>query len=159
MLGYDDDGETAAVRLPGGFLRSGDLGHIDADGRVWVTDRRKDLVLRGGANVAPSVVERALATAPGVQAVAVFGLPHDFYGEEVVAAVHLAAGATRDADTLAAHAAAHLAHHEVPRAFLFVDALPANATGKVDRRGLRDAVLRGALAVVRSAPRRPTQSE
>jgi long-chain acyl-CoA synthetase len=159
MLGYDDDAETEAVRLPNGFLRSGDLGHIDADGRVWVTDRRKDLILRGGANVAPSTVERALATAPGVRAVAVFGVPHDYYGEEVVAALHLDAGAKPDADALAAHAAARLAHPEQPRAFVFVDALPANATGKIDRRALREAVLRGALTVVRSAPRRPTQSE
>jgi long-chain acyl-CoA synthetase len=159
MLGYDDDAETEAVRLPGGFLRSGDLGRIDADGRVWVLDRAKDLILRGGANVAPSTVERALASAPGVREVAVFGVPHDYYGEEVVAAVRLDDGATPDADALTAHAATRLAHHEVPRAFVFIDAIPASATGKVDRRGLRDAVARGALTLVRSAPRRPAQSE
>jgi acyl-CoA synthetase (AMP-forming)/AMP-acid ligase II len=159
MLGYDDDADTAAVRLPGGFLRSGDLGRIDADGRVWVLDRAKDLILRGGANVAPSTVERALATAPGVREVAVFGVPDDYYGEEVVAAVRLDDGATPDADALSAHAETQLARHEVPRAFVFVEAIPASATGKVDRRALRDATLRGALALARSAPRRPAQSE
>ncbi len=156
MLGYDDDAETAAVQLPGGFLRSGDLGRIDADGRVWVTDRRKDLILRGGANVAPSTVERALASARGVREVAVFGVPHDHYGEAVAAAVRLDEGATPDVEALAAHAAALLARHEVPSAFVFVDTLPASATGKVDRRGLRDSVLRGALALIPTDPRRRT---
>jgi len=149
MLGYDDDaGATRAMRLPGGFLRSGDLGRVDVDGRVWVTDRKKDLIIRGGMNVAPSQVESALASHPDVAEVAVIGRDDPRYGEVIVAIVRLRAGASPAPDALLAHAALRLARHELPRQLAFVDALPVGHSGKVDRRGLRAAVASGALVPV-----------
>jgi len=149
MLGYDDDADaTRALRLPGGFLRSGDLGRVDADGRVWVTDRKKDLIIRGGLNVAPSQVESALASHPDVAEVAVIGRDDRHYGEVIVAIVRLRAGASPAPESLLAHAALRLARHELPRQLAFVDALPVGHSGKVDRRGLRAAVASGALVPV-----------
>ena len=149
MIGYDDDvAATNALRLPGGFLRSGDIGRVDADGRVWVTDRKKDLIIRGGLNVAPSQVESALASHSDIAEVAVLGRADLRYGEVIVAVVRLRAGTSPAPEALLAHAALRLARHELPREFAFVDALPIGHSGKVDRRGLRAAIASGALVPV-----------
>ena len=146
MIGYDDDEEaTRALRLPGGFLRSGDLGRVDADGRVWVTDRKKDLIIRGGLNVAPSAVEAALASHPDVAEVVVVGREDPHYGEEIVAIVRVRSGTTPTPESLIAHAALWLARPQLPRELVFIDALPTGASGKIDRRSLRAAVANGAL--------------
>ncbi|HVL97930.1 MAG TPA: AMP-binding protein [Egibacteraceae bacterium] len=129
---------------PGGALRegwlpTGDLGTVAADGTVRITDRTKDLILRGGANVSSREVERVLCTAPGVDDAAVFPVPDVLGGEAVGAAVVPGLAAALDLNALRRLVAERVGVHAVPRRILCVDALPRNATGKVDKRALRAA--------------------
>lgn len=143
--GYLDDAEATAKVLGDGWLRTGDIGHLDAEGRLTVVDRLKDLIIRGGNNVYPSEVEDALAELPAVAEVAVVGRPDDYYGEEVVAVIVLRAGAHLEARELDEHARAHLAKTKVPRELAIVDALPVGPSGKVLKRELRARLLDGRL--------------
>jgi len=121
-----------------GWIRTGDLGRIDDEGWLYVTGRSKDVIIRGGENIAAATVERAVASHPDVVEVAVVALPHADLGEEVGAAVVLRPGATADTSALRAHAAATLARHEVPaRWWLHPGPLPTNPSGKVLRREVR----------------------
>lgn len=145
MLGYwpdpeqpDDAGPITADR----WLRTGDIGRIDEDGYLYVTDRSKDIVIRGGENIATPNVENRLMEHPAVREVAVIGLPHEHLGEEVAAVVVLAEGVQAGPDELAAFAAEQLAYFEVPTQWqIQYQALPQNATGKILKRQLRDAWL------------------
>jgi acyl-CoA synthetase (AMP-forming)/AMP-acid ligase II len=144
MLGYwDDPAATAASSAPHGWFRTGDIGTMNG-GRLRVSARRSDLILRGGENVYPAEVEFALSTHPAVSECAVFGVPHADLGQEVAAIVvvdagdavtgHAVTGHAVTADDLAAHALARLARYKVPsRWLLTADPLPRNATGKVIR--------------------------
>ncbi len=146
MVGYlDDPAATAAAIDDGGWLRTGDVGRLDDEGRLWVVDRTKDLIIRGGNNVYPSEVEAALAAHPAVAEVAVVGRPDDYYGEEVVAVVVVRAGRTTSADELAAFARARVAATKVPREYGFVDVLPLGPSGKVVKRALRQRLVDGEL--------------
>jgi acyl-CoA synthetase (AMP-forming)/AMP-acid ligase II len=139
MLGYwDDPAATAASSAPHGWFRTGDIGMMRG-GRLRVSARRSDLILRGAENVYPAEVEFALSAHPAVSECAVFGVPHADLGQEVAAIVVVDAGDTVTghavtADDLAAHARARLARYKVPSRWLITtDALPRNATGKVIR--------------------------
>ena len=146
MVGYlDDDAATAAALADGGWLRTGDVGRLDDDGRLWIVDRKKDLIIRGGNNVYPSEVEAALAAHPAVADVAVVGRPDDYFGEEVVAIVVVRAGQALTADALAEFARARLGATKVPREIAFVEALPLGPSGKVVKRALRQALVDGTL--------------
>ena len=125
-------GEGPAPLVDGEWLATGDLGSLDACGRLTVLGRRGDLIVSGGENVAPARVEAALEAAPGACAACVFGVPDAEWGERVAAALVLREGASLE-DALAA-AARELASHERPRLVAVLDALPTNATGKLDRR-------------------------
>jgi steroid-24-oyl-CoA synthetase len=132
-------GDPQPITDPDGWIFSGDLGRIDADGWLYVTGRSKDIVIRGGENIAAVHVESALATHPDVAEVAVVPLPHPDLGEEVAAAVVLRPGGSATEDELAAHAARVLARHEVPsRWWLHPGPLPTNASGKIVRRIVRE---------------------
>ncbi len=120
-----------------GWLRTGDLGRLDDDGRLWVTDRLKDLVISGGENVSAREVELVLATHPAVKAVAVVGSPDARWGEVVTAVVVARDGRTIDHAELQAHVRSSLAPFKVPKRIEMVEALPQNATGKVDKVALR----------------------
>jgi long-chain acyl-CoA synthetase len=123
-----------------GWLRTGDLGRIDEEGYLYIVGRSKDVIIRGGENIACANVEAALAGHPAVAEVAVVGLPEAEYGEEVAAVVVVHAGVSVDADGLRQHAADRLAYFELPtRWWLRREPLPTNATGKVVKRALRDA--------------------
>lgn len=118
-----------------GWVASGDLGRLDEEGRLYVVGRSKDMIIRGGENVASVHVERCLRTHPQVAEVAVVALPHPDLGEEVAAAVVLRPDAQVTLDELRAHAAALLARFEVPsRWWLTKEPLPTNATGKIVKR-------------------------
>lgn len=121
-----------------GWLHTGDLGRLDDEGRLYLVGRSKDLIIRGGENVAAAHVEHILGSCPGVLEVAVVGLPHEDLGEEVAAVVVV--GADRDADAsdeLSAHAKQHLAYFERPsRWWIRHEGLPVNSVGKVDKRQL-----------------------
>jgi long-chain acyl-CoA synthetase len=135
FAGYlDDPRATAAVLGPDGWLRTGDLGVLDEEGELWVVDRRKDLVVVSGFNVAPAEVEAVLAGAPGVAAVAVVGVPDPRTGEAVAAAV-VPVDPTQppDPEALRAYCASHLARYKCPTVVRVVPDLPRSASGELQR--------------------------
>jgi long-chain acyl-CoA synthetase len=145
MLGYwarVSGGEAADARGPvtdDRWLRTGEIGRLDDDGFLYITDRSKDIVIRGGENVATSHVEDVLARHPAVREIAVVGLPHPTLGEEVGAAVVLMHDATVTGEQLGAFAREQLAYFEVPSCWWIMDEpLPQNASGKVLKRTIRD---------------------
>jgi len=129
--------ETATALTPGGWLRTGDGGFLDADGYLFLTDRIKDMIVSGGENVYPVEVEEALAQHPDVAEVAVIGIPHERWGETVKALVVLRAERAPSADELIAFARERLAGYKLPRSIEFVDDLPRTPSGKVLKRELR----------------------
>ncbi|PTL59513.1 AMP-dependent synthetase [Paraconexibacter algicola] len=138
MLGYwRDDEATAGIIDADHFVHTGDLGRL-VDGRLSITGRSKDIVIRGGENIAAPHVESVLHEHPDVADVAVVGLPHPDLGEEVAAAVRLRPGATADVEALTAYARERLASFSVPSAWwLSDDELPMTDAGKADKKRLR----------------------
>jgi acyl-CoA synthetase (AMP-forming)/AMP-acid ligase II len=141
--GYWDDPDATAAGIVDGWLHTGDIGTLDADGLLTVVDRAKDLVVTGGENVSSLEVESAVGTHQQVASVAVVGLPDDRWGEAVTAVVvprpGLDAGQLAALpDEVATHAAERLAGYKKPKRVVVVDELPVNAGGKVDKRALRD---------------------
>lgn len=135
--------ETAAVLLPDGWLRTGDVVRVSADGFIEIVDRVKELIITGGFNVSPSEVEEVLRSHPDVIDAAVVGLPAAGGGETVAAALILADGAALDADALRAHCRDQLTAYKVPRTITGVPELPHSMIGKVLRREVRDELLAG----------------
>jgi long-chain acyl-CoA synthetase len=130
-------GDSDSITDAEGWVKTGDLGRLDEDGLLYVVGRSKDIIIRGGENIASVHVERSLAKHPDVLEVAVVALPHDDLGEEVAAAVVLRSGAVIRAQELAAFAEGHLGRFEIPsRWWLRYTALPTNATGKILKREL-----------------------
>lgn len=137
MAGYFRDEEATAATFLDGWLRSGDIVRIDDEGFWYHVDRRKDLIIRGGFNIASVEVEAALAAHPAVAGAAVVGVPHPKLGEDVHAAVELRPGVVVGPEELLAHAASLLADFKRPRTLEIVDSLPRNAGGKVLKAQLR----------------------
>lgn len=138
-IGYwKDPDKTAASFFADGWFRTGDVGYLDEDGFLTITDRKKDMIISGGENIASSEVERVIYTLPQVGEVAVIGLPDDRWGERPVAVVVLKPGERLDLKTLARHCREQLAGFKVPREMHIRDALPRNPSGKVLKRTLRD---------------------
>jgi long-chain acyl-CoA synthetase len=135
--GYVDDAATTAAVLRDGWLATGDVGTVDVDGAVRVLDRRKDVILRGGANVFSVEVEAVLASAPGIAEAAVYGVADRLGGEAVAAAVVLRPGAVLDVAALRRRVAGRIGVHAAPRRITALDVLPRNATGKIDKQRLR----------------------
>ena len=137
--------ETAAVFVPGNengdWFRTGDIVTVDADGFVRIVDRIKELIITGGFNVAPSEVEEALKSFPGIADAAVVGMPDPHSGEEVVAAVVLSPGASLDEEGARAHVRAELTPYKVPKHLYVVDELPKSLIGKVLRKKVRDDLI------------------
>lgn len=147
IRGYWGKPEETAASLVDGWLRSGDIGHIDQEGFVYIEDRAKDMVLRAGENVYCAEVEAALYEHPAVYEAAVFGTPHQRLGEEVAAAVVVRPGHHLDVAELQAHVAQRLAGFKVPTRVVIVDRqLPRNAAGKILKRELRDHLGAGTQA-------------
>jgi long-chain acyl-CoA synthetase len=131
-----DDPSTSPIDDEG-WLHTGDLGRFDPDGYLYIVGRAKDIIIRGGENIAPGHIENALLQHPDVATVAVVGLPHPSLGEEVAAAVIPRPGATVTAADLRTHARKLLAHYEVPSRWrISSDPLPLNAAGKVSKRDI-----------------------
>jgi acyl-CoA synthetase (AMP-forming)/AMP-acid ligase II len=128
---YFNDPDATAEIWRDGWLVTGDLGKLDADGYLYIVGRSKDVIIRGGNNVHATDVEHVLVQHEAVKEVAVVGAPHPVLGEDVVAFVVLHPGAQTDGDELRAFGLEHLADYKVPRQYLFIDALPRNPTGKV----------------------------
>jgi long-chain acyl-CoA synthetase len=139
IRGYWNKPEATAETIVDGWLRTGDLGRMDDEGFVYIEDRAKDMILRGGENVYSAEVEAAIYEYPAVYEAAVFGLPHDRLGEEVAVAIVPRAGETVDPAELQAFLREHIAPFKVPsKVFLFDEALPRNPAGKILKRQLRD---------------------
>ena len=140
MSGYWQTADATGSVLAGGWLHTGDIGHTDADGYLYVVDRKKDLILRGGFNVFPRDIEDVLVTHPAVAQAGVVGRPDPRLGEEIVAFVSLRPGAAVTADELTSHAKAHLSAAKYPRDVRIVPAIPLTSVGKLDRKKLREWV-------------------
>jgi len=137
MVGYYRNPEETAKTIRGGWLRTGDMGRLDADNYLYIVERKKDLIIRGGFNIYPRDVEEALYAFPGVAEAAVIGLPDTLMGEEVVAFVVLKPGQAATADEVAGFCQARLAKYKCPKEIRFVDALPKSPVGKILRKELR----------------------
>ncbi len=134
---YYSDPEATARTWVDGWLITGDLGRLDADGYLYIVGRSKDVIIRGGNNIHPTDVEYAIASHPAVHEVAVVGVQHPVLGEDLLAFVVLKPEMSATADELRDHTLTLLARYKVPRQWRFVDALPRNATGKVVKADLR----------------------
>ncbi|MDQ3989477.1 MAG: long-chain-fatty-acid--CoA ligase [Actinomycetota bacterium] len=144
MAGYwGKPDATAAVLQPGGWLRSGDAGHLDGDGYLYITDRIKDMIISGGENIFPAEIERVLAEHPSVADLAVIGVPDDTWGEAPLAVVVAADSAVVDEAALISYCREHLAGFKCPRSVVVVDGLPRNPTGKILKRDLRQPYWEG----------------
>jgi len=134
MAGYYKSSEqTAAAFAPGGWLKTGDLGHRDAEGFYFITGRRKELIIKGGENIAPREIDEALLKHPAVLEAAAVGIPDPAYGQEIRACVVLKDGATLGVEELRAFCLAELGRYKTPREFRFVKELPKGPSGKVQR--------------------------
>ena len=131
MAGYFGREEATAESIPDGWFRSGDLAKADEDGFLYIVDRKKQLIIRGGYNVYPREIEEVLYQHPAIAEAAVVGLKHSRLGEEVGVAVSLRSGAEVDVDEIKAFAKEQLAAYKYPRHVWVVDALPKGPTGKI----------------------------
>lgn len=147
MLGYLSDPTSGPVDgpRPDGWFDTGDLGRVDGAARLHFAGRRKDMIKSGAVNVYARDVELGLLSFPGLDDVAVVGVPDDYWGEAVVAVVQPATGVGIDVTALRAHAVAHLAGFRRPKAYYVADRLPVNPTGKLAKGTVRELVLAGAL--------------
>ncbi|TDE55886.1 AMP-dependent synthetase [Nonomuraea mesophila] len=139
MRGYwDEPGRTAEAVDAGGWLRTGDVGVLDEAGNLAIVDRKKELYIVNGFNVSPAEVESLLLREGSLAQAAVVGVPDPVAGEAGLAYVVARPGVTADPEALLAWARANMSGYKVPRRVIVVDALPANANGKIDKRALRD---------------------
>ena len=143
FVGYTDTALDAESFLPGGWFRTGDIGRIDADGFLTITDRKKDVIIRGGENIASKEVEDLLAMHPSVMEAAAVGQADDRYGERVAVFVQLREGQTIDLDEVRRHfAELGAARQKAPEHLEFVDEFPRSLSGKVRKVELRDRLRR-----------------
>ena len=142
MLGYwDDAAKTAEAVDQAGWMHTGDLATIDADGFCAIVGRIKDLVIRGGENIYPREVEEFLYRHPKVQAAQVVGVPDAKYGEELCAWIRLADGATSTEAEIRDFCRGQIAHQKIPRYVRFVDEFPMTVTGKIQKFIIRERMI------------------
>jgi len=138
---HNDPEKTAEAHLEPGVFTTGDVGHIDDDGYLWLSDRKIDMIISGGVNIYPAEIEAVLADHDAVSDVAVIGVPNEEFGEEVKAIVQLSDGGFDSAEVAAALLAAceeKLAGYKRPRSVDFIDEMPRTGTGKILKRELRE---------------------
>jgi fatty-acyl-CoA synthase len=135
--GYWRDPEKTSSAFFGDWFRTGDVGYLDEDGFLYLTDRKKDMIISGGENIASSEIERVIYEMPGVREVAVIGMPDERWGERPVAVVVVADGTLLELPHLAEHCRKQLAAFKVPKQLILRDSLPRNPSGKILKRVLR----------------------
>ena len=139
MQGYYNNPEATAQAIDRqGWLHSGDLGVMDKDGYLTITGRLKEMIIRGGENIYPREIEDFIFTHPKVAGVAVFGIPDEFYGEEVVAWIQLHADADCSVDEIKDFCQDNMAHFKIPKLIFFVDSFPMTVTGKLQKFRMRE---------------------
>jgi len=142
MAGYlDAEGDLLEMDASAWFP-TGDVGHLDDQGSLFITGRKKDLIIRGGVNISPAAIEEALMHLDGIADVAVVSIPHELYGEDIVAVLKLEAGVDLESllDLVVAHARRTLAQHQQPARYIAIDELPRTANGKVQKARIRELV-------------------
>jgi fatty-acyl-CoA synthase len=143
MIGYWDDPERTAEAIDeGGWMHTGDLGVIDAEGYGNIVGRIKDMVIRGGENIYPREIEEFLYTHPKVADVQVVGVPDHKFGEELCAWIRLHPGETADDEEIRSFCRGQIAHYKIPRYVRFVDEFPMTVTGKVQKFQIRQAMIK-----------------
>ena len=140
MLGYYKRPAETAETLRGGWLHTGDAGYLDQDGYLFITDRIKDMIIKGGYNIYPSEIEGCLEQHPAVGEVAVIGIPDEKYGQEIMAFVVKIPGLELSEDTVIEFVKAMMTPYKAPLLIKFVDNLPKSLVGKVLKRELRKLV-------------------
>lgn len=152
MAGYlDHQGELLPLDSAQWFS-TGDVGRIDAAGSLLITGRKKDLIIRGGVNISPAAIEESLVQVDGVEEVAVVSIPHELYGEDIVAVIKMRPGLEFEPllDALISHARATLAQHQQPARYVTMDEFPRTANGKIQKARIRELV-REKLQIASSA--------
>jgi acyl-CoA synthetase (AMP-forming)/AMP-acid ligase II len=142
MKGYVSPGEAAAPPIVDGWLHTGDMGWMDADGYVYLAGRKDDLIIRGGENISPAEVESVLHSHPAIEEAAVIGLPDVDWGEQVMAIIVPKIGSPLSAEEVIDWCHQRLASYKKPASVQFVRSLPRNALGKVLRHELRGQFIR-----------------
>src|SRR5690606_29914333 len=140
MKGYLKDEEETRRTIKNGWLYTGDLGRMDDDGLLYIVDRKKDMIIRGGENVYPVEVEEVLYQIPGLFEAAVVGVPHEVLGEVPKAYIVVKEGAALTEADVISHCSSNLAKYKIPMEIEFLDELPRNASGKVLKHTLRSSV-------------------
>jgi acyl-CoA synthetase (AMP-forming)/AMP-acid ligase II len=143
MQGYYKQPEKTAQTIIDSWLHTGDVGHLDNEGFLHITDRKRDVIISGGFNVYPSEVEQVLWTHAAVLDCAVIGVPDDRWGEAVKAVVELKPGAQASADELISLCKAKLGSVKAPKSVDFVNQLPRSPVGKVLKKDIREPYWRG----------------
>jgi acyl-CoA synthetase (AMP-forming)/AMP-acid ligase II len=139
-MGYWNRPEATDRVLSGGWYYTGDLGSIDSEGYIYVSERRSDLIVSGGMNVYPSEVESVIGKLSEVADVAIVGVPHERYGQTVAAAVVLQPGMTLSAEDVIAHCRRHLASYKKPTIVRFTGDLPKTVSLKLKRGAVRSTM-------------------
>ncbi|MBN2099228.1 MAG: AMP-binding protein, partial [Dehalococcoidia bacterium] len=137
MKGYWERPEETAEILKDGWLHTGDIGYVDEDGFYFITDRKKDVIIKGGENICPREIEEVIMAHPNVCEAAVVGVKDGVYGEEIKAFVVAKPGMQVTSQELNDHCCARLKRFKTPKDFTFIEALPKNLVGKVLRKELR----------------------
>ena len=137
MKGYWNMPQETAEALRGGWLHTGDIGYVDEDGYFFITERKKDLIIKAGENIYPREVEEVLLSHPKVAEAGVVGIPDKLYGEDIKAFVALKPGEQATEAEIIDHCQQRLTRFKTPKSVQFMDALPKNIVGKILRKELR----------------------
>jgi acyl-CoA synthetase (AMP-forming)/AMP-acid ligase II len=150
MTGYFRDAEaTRGALTADGAIKTGDVGHLDAGGRLFLTGRLKDIIISGGLNVSPAEIEAVAVAFPGVATAAVVGVPDERWGETPVVIVVPKRGVIISPADILSHCRSHLSAYKRPSGAAVVDELPTTGIGKAAKRDLRNAIMEGHLRVER----------
>ncbi len=143
--GYWNDPQTSSEAFRDQWFHTGDVGYLDNDGYLYITDRKKDLIIKGGENISPREIEEVIYLHPSIAETAVVGIPDDEFGEVICAVVQLRPGATATENEIREHAARYIGKFKIPSRVVFQATLPRTSTGKVNKQVLREQ-LAGAKA-------------